>query len=316
MADAEIAARADVDVATPSGSRVHTVALGNGSQARERLRSVASAFHEAKGIYARSALASVLNPGIQYHPSYLSPADWVSETFQGWAAIDTVVPGTAPAIRLTLKFARLEIIRPWFMPSLFNLGGWKTDQGPGSLSTGSLEENPGIFPLLPTVALVTRDIVAETTGGEPVFQSPGLQILAWIARVVPYSPPKELYDKNAVTYRVAVETGNVWFAGTDANVYITLIGSKGTSEERLLDTPGHDDFEAGNTDIFELVMQDVGDVRQVRIRHDNSGAGPGWFLNKVTIQREGTPDKWVFPCSRWLATDEDDRKIDRLLNRA
>ena len=38
-------------------------------------------------------------------------------------------------------------------------------------------------------------------------------------------------------YKVIIYTGNVPYAGTDANVYITLYGSSGQSEEILLHDP-------------------------------------------------------------------------------
>jgi hypothetical protein len=42
-----------------------------------------------------------------------------------------------------------------------------------------------------------------------------------------------------------VYTGNVFFAGTDANVYITLYGELGQSQEIYLDQQGKNLFEAG-----------------------------------------------------------------------
>ena len=47
--------------------------------------------------------------------------------------------------------------------------------------------------------------------------------------------------------------------------------------------------------------------------HDNSGASPGWFLDKVTVDDTGTGRIYTFPCGRWFAKDEDDGKISREL---
>lgn len=49
---------------------------------------------------------------------------------------------------------------------------------------------------------------------------------------------------------------------------------------------------------------------RITIQHDNSGVGPGWFLDKVKIE-SGKGEAWYFPCGRWLAKDEDDNQISR-----
>jgi len=73
--------------------------------------------------------------------------------------------------------------------------------------------------------------------------------------------------------------------GTDVNVFITVIGSNGDSGERNLEGPGNN-FEQKQTDTFGF------DCVDWIIRHDNSEVGPGWFLNKVTIE-SGKGDKQI-----------------------
>ena len=51
----------------------------------------------------------------------------------------------------------------------------------------------------------------------------------------------------------------------------------------------------------------------LRIGHDDSGGGSAWFLDDVTIDIPSRGEHVVFPCHRWLATDEDDGKIEREL---
>lgn len=38
-----------------------------------------------------------------------------------------------------------------------------------------------------------------------------------------------------------------------------------------------------------------------------------WFLNKVEVEDTLNSERYVFPCDRWLATDEDDGQISREL---
>ncbi len=47
-----------------------------------------------------------------------------------------------------------------------------------------------------------------------------------------------------------------------------------------------------------------------RIGHDNKGLAPGWHLNEIVINCVVMNKKWSFACNRWLATDEDDGRIE------
>ena len=117
------------------------------------------------------------------------------------------------------------------------------------------------------------------------------------------------------TYRIQVYTGDVDGAGTDANVFLTIYGWSGSSDEVQLDTAG-DDFERNSVGTYSFDLKELGDLRMVHVRHDNSGSRPGWWLQEITIRNEETDQEWSFPCNRWLARDEDDRQIHRYLDRA
>ena len=47
--------------------------------------------------------------------------------------------------------------------------------------------------------------------------------------------------------------------------------------------------------------------------HDGAGIGSGWYVESVAVDIESHGRHLVFPCHRWLATDEDDGKIEREL---
>ncbi len=148
------------------------------------------AFYNARLIFARSKLASVQNPGISYHPTYTSPENWVDPSAKsGWPLLTIPVANTDTEVNLSITFSRVDITRPWLLASLFELKGWKNAQGPGSLSKGKLKDNDGSFSLLPQSMIVARDIVARTSTGDIVFRALGLQVLAYISKLVPFSPP-------------------------------------------------------------------------------------------------------------------------------
>lgn len=151
--------------------------------------SIEKSFYDAKLIFSRSTLASVRNPGLAYHPSYTSPENWVSASAKdSWPLLTIPVAEISPRVDLTITFSRIDISRPWMLASLFELKNWKNSQGAGSLSNGLLIENKGSFPLLPQSMIVARDIVAKTSDNI-LYQSKGLQVLAYISKIVPFSPP-------------------------------------------------------------------------------------------------------------------------------
>ncbi|XP_002918168.1 lipoxygenase homology domain-containing protein 1 [Ailuropoda melanoleuca] len=117
------------------------------------------------------------------------------------------------------------------------------------------------------------------------------------------------------TYEVQVITGNVPKAGTDANVYLTIYGEEygDTGERPLKKSDKSNKFEQGQTDTFTIYAIDLGALTKIRIRHDNSGSRPGWFLDRIDITDVNNEITYCFPCQRWLAVEEDDGQLSREL---
>jgi hypothetical protein len=108
-------------------------------------------------------------------------------------------------------------------------------------------------------------------------------------------------------YVVEVQTGRRDEAGTDAKVYIQLIGGLRDSPEIRLDN-AEDNFEKGKLDRFEIMTEDVGWIGYVQIRHDDSRRNSGWFLEWVKVTDNTLGLTWQINFHRWLAKDEDDHK--------
>uniref|UniRef100_F6ZI00 Lipoxygenase homology PLAT domains 1 n=1 Tax=Equus caballus TaxID=9796 RepID=F6ZI00_HORSE len=117
------------------------------------------------------------------------------------------------------------------------------------------------------------------------------------------------------TYEVQVITGNMPKAGTDANVYLTIYGEEygDTGERPLKKSDKSNKFEQGQTDTFTIYAIDLGALTKIRIRHDNSGNRPGWFLDRIDITDMNNEITYYFPCQRWLAVEEDDGQLSREL---
>ncbi|KAL6113992.1 loxhd1 [Pungitius sinensis] len=118
-----------------------------------------------------------------------------------------------------------------------------------------------------------------------------------------------------IKYRVTVCTGTVGGSGTDASVFLNLIGDQGdTGDRQLVNCQNNvNKFEKGNLDEFIVEAVAIGQIRRVRIGHDGRGGSCGWFLDKVIVREEGQTDAKEFPCNRWLDPNEDDGQIAREL---
>ena len=83
-------------------------------------------------------------------------------------------------------------------------------------------------------------------------------------------------------FEISVTTGDKKNAGTSAKVFCTLFGGvkgKQTSGKVWL-VEGL--FQRSRTDIFKIeVPTQLSPLSKIQIGHDNTGSGPGWFLDTV-----------------------------------
>ena len=66
-------------------------------------------------------------------------------------------------------------------------------------------------------------------------------------------------------YELRVKTGDVSKAGTDANVFVTLIGDRMMTSKLPLKNKSKNNFERGKEDVFVLEAEDVGNLMTVRL---------------------------------------------------
>ncbi|XP_034956813.2 lipoxygenase homology domain-containing protein 1 [Zootoca vivipara] len=126
--------------------------------------------------------------------------------------------------------------------------------------------------------------------------------------------PEDGDEIEANLYEVNVITGGVWGAGTDANVYLSIYGERGDTGERHLKRSDHlNKFEKNQVDVFTVPAIDLGELKKVRIRHDNTGSNPAWFLERIEVIDTNEDITYYFPCQRWLAVEEDDGQVAREL---
>jgi hypothetical protein len=92
------------------------------------------------------------------------------------------------------------------------------------------------------------------------------------------------------------------FAGTDADVHITLWGEDkdGAETQSPVDLPlanSKNNFERNMTDVFDLAaMADLGELTRIRIGHNGKGLGAGWHMDHVEVFKDTDPSHvWYFP---------------------
>ncbi|XP_010080237.1 PREDICTED: polycystic kidney disease and receptor for egg jelly-related protein, partial [Pterocles gutturalis] len=123
-------------------------------------------------------------------------------------------------------------------------------------------------------------------------------------------PDNDPFDK--VSFLVTLYTGSRWGAGTKADVFLQLIGQKGTSDVHCLRHPHFLSFQRGSTDCFLLTTKkDLGDICYFRVWHNNKGPSPSWFLSRAKVENMSTRKTWFFMCRKWLSLDKGDRLIER-----
>ncbi|XP_074616097.1 uncharacterized protein LOC141875648 isoform X1 [Acropora palmata] len=119
--------------------------------------------------------------------------------------------------------------------------------------------------------------------------------------------------RSSTTYNLSIKVGDVKGSGTDGNVYIQLFGERGNTAKIQLRQAGdaRNKFEKGRTYKFTVDTVDIGKVDRIKLSHDHTGYGSGFFVEEVEVEVPARQDRVKFPCRCWLAQDVEDGKIER-----
>ena len=129
---------------------------------------------------------------------------------------------------------------------------------------------------------------------------------------VSVSPSNKAEDTYA--YEVIISTGMRRHAGTTANIAMTMTGEHGESQPFLLKSSHGTTLARGSVNSFLVTTSEsLGEISYVRVWHDNFGDSPAWYLKQICIREIAVNRMWHFICERWLAIDEGDGLIDRIL---
>ncbi|GFO38753.1 polycystic kidney disease 1-related protein, partial [Plakobranchus ocellatus] len=117
-------------------------------------------------------------------------------------------------------------------------------------------------------------------------------------------------------YEIIVCTGMRRNAGTNSQVCFILSGEDDETDVRAFTDSKRKIFRRGQIDGFLMaVPRPLGYLNFMRVWHDNSGKGKfgSWYLNYVVVRDVQSDTKHVFVANRWLAVEEDDGQVDRVL---
>uniref|UniRef100_A0A8C4WPD2 PLAT domain-containing protein n=1 Tax=Eptatretus burgeri TaxID=7764 RepID=A0A8C4WPD2_EPTBU len=103
-------------------------------------------------------------------------------------------------------------------------------------------------------------------------------------------------------FKIHIKTGDVWWAGTDSNVYITMCGRlECLRSYHLKHSSTHSDpFERSQVDVFIVPSLSLGNFKNVTIWHDGSGYFPTWFLKNIRIVETFAGMEPTFTYSCWI----------------
>ncbi|XP_078703701.1 polycystin-1-like protein 2 [Branchiostoma floridae x Branchiostoma belcheri] len=127
-------------------------------------------------------------------------------------------------------------------------------------------------------------------------------------------PGQKLNPRKECQYVITVYTGFRGNAGTTAEITLVLYGSQYESPPFTLRDDNRCLFEQGSVDSFLVSSEEpLGVLTHIRVWHNNAGFSPSWYLSQIIVTDRGTNNTAHFLSNRWLAVDEDDGKIERII---
>lgn len=106
-------------------------------------------------------------------------------------------------------------------------------------------------------------------------------------------------------YRWAMKTGDQRLAGTDANVFMSLRGTKSAMQElELRDPNDSNNWEQGEVNNGVIETSDLGNLQTGTLKHDGWGAAPDWQPDYVKIINDEDGRTWIARVGKELKAQE------------
>eukprot|EP00794_Sanderia_malayensis_P015786 gene15786-17379_t len=102
-------------------------------------------------------------------------------------------------------------------------------------------------------------------------------------------------------YQIRVFTSNINWAGTDANIQISLVDINNRQTRKITIDNEENNFEVGKVDQFEVkTTKRLDSLHKVIIYKDSAGEHPGWHPDKLKVRDVRRDREFEFPCGRWF----------------
>ncbi|KJE95215.1 hypothetical protein CAOG_05690 [Capsaspora owczarzaki ATCC 30864] len=138
----------------------------------------------------------------------------------------------------------------------------------------------------------------------------------------PVENPDEIarnLNKPRDSFRITIVTGDLPNAGTKANAFVSVHWeqSNAWSDEFELKklNKDHEYFQRASTDTCFIHDAREEQIDKVRIRHDNSGLGAAWYIEKIEVQSLKSFLQYDFPVNYWLDSEQGDGGLSREVSR-
>ncbi|CAF3372205.1 unnamed protein product [Rotaria sp. Silwood1] len=98
----------------------------------------------------------------------------------------------------------------------------------------------------------------------------------------------ETLEDDHTLYRIKIVTSSNNDSGTDSSVFMKIYGENDRTQRFQLITTDQDPkslFKQGQTDQFEIKLNNVGNIKKINIAQDGKGLHPVWHLKTAQIQK-------------------------------
>ena len=102
------------------------------------------------------------------------------------------------------------------------------------------------------------------------------------------------------------------FAGTSAHIGVKLYGDKGKSGRRHLHKVNG--FQRGSQEVITIASERyLGELKKIKLWHDNAGLDPDWYLSKVLVIDVMAEVQYIFRANCWFTLRQDRGNITKEL---
>ena len=103
-----------------------------------------------------------------------------------------------------------------------------------------------------------------------------------------------LEPKPFAKYQIEITTGTLAGSGTDSDISLSISGSKSkTNFIQLNSYLKNKEFKTGHTNTFSLILEDIGNIKELLLQSSKSSLNANWFLNRIKIKKENESNEFT-----------------------